>query len=181
VFARGRFKRKPAFHTGLKSARALSGTHVAYFALGMDTKGKKVLIVDDSAVIVQALSMKLTSAGYKVITAEDGAGAVSCVRREKPDLILLDISFPPDVAHGGGVAWDGFLIMSWIKRLDEAKGVPVILITADESDALKKQALKAGATHFFHKPINNEEVLEVIKQALSPIALPPKIKVAAAA
>jgi two-component system cell cycle response regulator len=141
----------------------------------MDIKGKKVLIVDDNAVVLQALSMKLTSVGYKVITAEDGAGAVSAIRRQKPDLILLDISFPPDVAHGGGVAWDGFLIMSWIKRLDEAKGIPVILITGGESEDLKKQALKAGATHFFHKPINNEELLAVIQRALSQASLPPKI------
>src|SRR5438874_6015269 len=77
---------------------------------------KKILIVDDSTIILKALSMKLKLAGYAVLTAQDGAEAVSLARREQPNLILLDISFPPDVAHGGGVAWDGFLIMNWLLR-----------------------------------------------------------------
>ena len=83
---------------------------------------KKILIVDDSVIILKTLSMKLTVSGYQVLTATDGGTAVSIVRRERPDLIVLDISFPPDVGHGGGVPWDGFLIMNWMKRLDEEAG-----------------------------------------------------------
>src|SRR5438552_130966 len=86
---------------------------------------KKILVVDDSAIIRKTLSMKLKASGYEVLTAEDGSVAVSTARRERPDLILLDISFPPDVAHGGGVPWDGFLIMGWLKRMDEAKDIPI--------------------------------------------------------
>src|SRR5216683_1930362 len=93
---------------------------------------KKILVVDDSPVILKALSLKLTAAGYDVLTAEDGAGAVNQARREKPDLILLDISFPPDVAHGGGVAWDGFLIMGWVRRMDEGRNIPIIIITGGD-------------------------------------------------
>src|SRR6266404_4631354 len=74
---------------------------------------KKILIVDDSQIILKTLSFKLKGAGYEVITAADGGTAVSLVRTQRPDLILLDITFPPDVAHGGGVGWDGFLIMEW--------------------------------------------------------------------
>ena len=58
----------------------------------------KVLIVDDNEVIIKTLSMKLKSSGYDVIAATDGSEAVSAARRDKPDLIVLDISFPPDVA-----------------------------------------------------------------------------------
>ena len=83
-------------------------------------KGKKILIVDDNEVILKTLSLKLTSAGYAVLTAIDGSAAVAAARRDKPDLILLDLSFPPDVAHGGGVPWDGFLIINWLRRIDEA-------------------------------------------------------------
>lgn len=50
--------------------------------------------MDDNQVILKTVSMKLTSAGYDVVTAEDGGTAVSTVRREKPDLILLDIMMP---------------------------------------------------------------------------------------
>jgi len=85
---------------------------------------KTILIVDDDRVVQQALALKLKASGYDVLEAEDGAAAVSTVRRQKPDLILLDISFPPDVAHGGGVPWDGFLILNWLRRLDEGKDVP---------------------------------------------------------
>jgi CheY-like chemotaxis protein len=81
---------------------------------------KKILVVDDSLLILQMMSMKLTANGYDVVTAEDGGTAVSTVRKEKLDLILLDLSFPPDVAHGGGVAWDGFLIMNWLRRRNQA-------------------------------------------------------------
>ena len=127
---------------------------------------KKILVVDDSVVILTTMSMKLTAKGYDVVTAEDGGEAVSRVRREKPDLILLDISFPPDVAHGGGVAWDGFLIMNWLQRLEEARNIPIIVITGGDPATYKDRALAAGAVSFFHKPIDNEELLTVIRQTL---------------
>lgn len=127
---------------------------------------KKILVVDDSLVILKTTSMKLAANGFDVCTAEDGAGAVSAVRRDKPDLILLDLSFPPDVAHGGGVPWDGFLIMEWLRRLDEAKHIPIIVITGGDPVKYKGRALAAGAVSFFHKPINNDELLTVIRKTL---------------
>ena len=127
---------------------------------------KKILVVDDNVVILKTISMKLTAQGYDVCTAEDGAGAVGAVRRAKPDLILLDLSFPPDVAHGGGVPWDGFLIMEWLRRLEEAKGIPIIVITGGDPVKYKARALAAGAASFFHKPINNDELLTVIHKTL---------------
>jgi CheY-like chemotaxis protein len=128
--------------------------------------GKRILVVDDSVVIRKATSMKLVANGYEVITAEDGGEAVAAVRRSKPDLILLDISFPPDVAHGGGVAWDGFLIMEWLRRLDEARGIPIVVITGGDPVKFKDRALAAGAVSFFHKPIDNDELLAVIRKVL---------------
>ena len=127
---------------------------------------KKILVVDDSVLILKLMSMKLTAHGYDVITVEDGGSAVSAVRTEKPDLILLDLSFPPDVAHGGGVAWDGFLIMTWLQRMEEAKHIPIIVVTASEPAKYKDRALAAGASSFFHKPIDNDELLTVIRNTL---------------
>ena len=127
---------------------------------------KKILVVDDSIVILKTISMKLTSNGYEVCTAQDGAEAVSAVRRCKPDLILLDLCFPPDVAHGGVVAWDGFLIMDWLRRLDEAKSIPIIVITGGDPMKYKDRALAAGAVSFFHKPINSDELLTAIRKTL---------------
>jgi len=128
---------------------------------------KKILVVDDSVLILKLMSMKLTAHGYDVITVEDGGSAVSAVRTEKPDLILLDLSFPPDVAHGGGVAWDGFLIMTWLQRMEEAKHIPIIVITAGDPAKYKDRALAAGAVSFFHKPIDNDELLTVIRNTLA--------------
>src|SRR5215468_5822090 len=126
--------------------------------------GKKILIVDDCVVILKALSAKLRGKGYQVFTAVEGSEAVSTVRRERPDLILLDINFPPDVAHGGGVAWDGFLIMNWLRRMDEGRDIPVIMITGGDPAKYKDKSLAAGAVAFFHKPVDHDELLNVIHQ-----------------
>jgi CheY-like chemotaxis protein len=127
---------------------------------------KKILVVDDDPLILKMMSMKLTASGYDVVTAEDGGAAVSAVRQEKPDLILLDISFPPDVAHGGGVAWDGFLIMNWLQRIEEAKKIPIVVITGSDPARYKDRALAGGAAGFFHKPIDNDTLLGVIRDIL---------------
>lgn len=127
---------------------------------------KKILVVDDNPVIIATLTMKLKSAGYDVVTASDGSEAVSSVRKERPNLILLDISFPPDVAHGGGVPWDGFKIIAWIRRMDEAKDIPVIVITGGDAAKYKDRALAEGALAFFQKPIDNHELLATINKAL---------------
>ena len=140
---------------------------------------KKILVVDDNQVILRTMSMKLTSEGYDVVTAEDGSEAVSAVRRERPDLILLDISFPPDVAHGGGLAWDGFLIMQWLRRLDEGKDIPIIVITGGDPVKYKDRALAAGAVSFFHKPIDNDELLAIVAHTLGKGAEEPAASVSA--
>jgi len=128
---------------------------------------KKILVVDDNRLILKTMSMKLTSNGYDVVTAEDGAAAVSSVRKEKPDLILLDLSFPTDAAPGGGVPWDGFLIMNWLRRLEEARNIPIVVITGSDPAKCKERALAAGAAGFFHKPIDNDELLVLIGETLA--------------
>jgi CheY-like chemotaxis protein len=134
---------------------------------------RKILIVDDDAVIVRALAFKLKSHGFDVCTAMDGAEAVSTVRKQKPDLILLDLSFPPDVAHGGGVAWDGFLIMNWVRRMDEAKDTPIIVITGGDPVQFEKRSLDAGAVAFFRKPIDHAGLINVIRRTLGELSTPP--------
>jgi len=132
----------------------------------MDLKKALILIVDDNEVILKTLSMKLKANDYEVVTALDGSQALSVVRRQRPDLILLDISFPPDVGHGGGVPWDGFRMIEWFSRMDEVKTTPVIIITAGDAAKYKDRALAAGAAAFFHKPINNDELLATINKIL---------------
>jgi DNA-binding response OmpR family regulator len=128
---------------------------------------KKILVVDDNEIILKTFALKLAASDYEVLTAADGGSAVRTVREKKPDLILLDISFPPDVAHGGGVPWDGFRIIQWLRRMDEAKNTPIIIITGGEAAEYKGRALQAGACAFFHKPIDNDELLAAIRQSLA--------------
>jgi CheY-like chemotaxis protein len=124
---------------------------------------KKVLVVDDNEIILKTISLKLQGAGYRVVTALDGSEAVAAARKEAPDLVLLDISFPPDV---GGVEWDGFRIMEWFHRLESVKKTPVIIITGGEDSRNKERAVAAGAVAFFHKPIDHDDLLKVIRATL---------------
>ncbi|MGB7767683.1 MAG: response regulator [Verrucomicrobiia bacterium] len=124
----------------------------------------KILVVDDNEVVVKTICLKLKGAGYQVATAQDGAEAMSVVRMEKPDLILLDITFPPDVA---GVPWDGFRIMEWLHRVDESRKIPIIIITGGEDVKNKDRAMASGAVAFFHKPVNHDDLLKVIRATLA--------------
>ena len=133
---------------------------------------KKILVVDDNAVVVKTLQMQLAKAGFEVVVATDGSEAITAVRKQKPDLIVLDISFPPDVSSGGGIAWDGFLIMQWLRRLEEAKNTPIIIITGEDPAKYRAQALKLGATAFFSKPVDSEELVDVVNRTLKGVAQP---------
>jgi len=124
-------------------------------------------VVDDDAVFQRAMSMRLTSFGYDVMCAEDGSAAVSAFHQSRPDLILLDINFPPDVAHGGGLTWDGFLILSWLRRAQGAQGVPVIAITAGDAEQYREQCRQAGLDYLFPKPVDHEALVATMKTLLS--------------
>src|SRR5665213_3025952 len=127
------------------------------------SKAKKILIVDDNEVVIKTITLKLQGAGYHVIGAMDGADAVAAARRETPDLILLDISFPPDV---GSVEWDGFRIMEWFHRLDTARKIPIIIITGSEDPLTKEKATQSGAVAYFQKPLEHDYLLKVIRATL---------------
>ncbi|MGD0349000.1 MAG: response regulator [Verrucomicrobiota bacterium] len=132
-------------------------------------RAKKILVVDDNEIILKTVSLKLQGAGYEVFTALDGAEAVAAARKESPDLILLDIGFPPDV---DGVPWDGFRLMEWLHRLDEMRRIPIIIITGSEDPKNKERAVNCGAVAFFHKPIDHDDLLKVIRSVLDSAAKP---------
>ena len=128
--------------------------------------GKKILVVDDDQIILKTLSIALISNGYQVFTAADGPGAVSVVTRERPDLILLDLLFPPDAANVGGALQDGFFIIEWLRRMGEAGDIPIIIISGDKSVKNRKNALATGAVKFFPKPIDRIALLAAIRATL---------------
>jgi CheY-like chemotaxis protein len=128
-----------------------------------DTAPKKILVVDDNEIVIKTITLKLQGAGYQVVTAMDGAAAMSVARKETPDLILLDLNFPPDVT---GVPWDGFRIMEWFQRLNAAKKIPVIIITGSDNPIDKQRATNTGAVAFFQKPLEHDYLLKVVRATL---------------
>jgi CheY-like chemotaxis protein len=129
--------------------------------------GRKILIVDDDPVILETTSVKLRSKGYAVVTALDCSEAIGLVRDEQPDLILLDLTFPPNVAQGGAVAWDGFIIMSWLRQFQNTGSIPIIILTIGDTPGLEDRAMKAGAKALFHKPVDHEQLLGAIQRTLN--------------
>ncbi len=128
-------------------------------------QNRKILVVDDNTIVLKAFELKLKALGFKVFTAIDGSGAVSIARQERPDLIVLDINFPPEVGSTG-LQWDGFNIMEWMRRFREVAEIPVIIITSGDPARYKSRALAAGASGFFQKPINHEEFLLAVRRIL---------------
>lgn len=128
---------------------------------------KKVLVADDDPVIRQALTLKLKSRGYRVVTADDCSQALAVTRLEKPDVLVLDIDFPPDVAHGGGVPWNGFVLSQWLRREETSKSIPVIFMSANDRADYQQRASAAGGTAFLAKPIDSEQLLASIDGALT--------------
>jgi CheY-like chemotaxis protein len=136
---------------------------------------KKILVVDDNQVILKTVLQKLTAGGYQVTTAADGPEALGVIRRDKPDLILLDLAFPPDAANVGGPLQDGFFIIEWLRRAPETEKIPIIMISATDPEKFKDRAQNAGVVASFHKPIDTDKLLTAIHATLDkgPGAKPP--------
>lgn len=123
--------------------------------------GKKILIVDDDAVILKTLSMILKSAGYEVVTATDGSEAIGVMRDDAPDLMLVDVCLPP----GLPISWDGFQVAQWLRAVNGA--IPTIVISGADKPEYAQQAAATGAHAFIAKPINNQLLLDTIASVLA--------------
>jgi CheY-like chemotaxis protein len=128
-------------------------------------QAKKILVVDDNEVIRKAVSLKLKANGYEAFAAVDASATIKMVEQERPDLILLDILFPPD-AMGIGMHWDGFAIMRWLRSMSGDRDIPVIIISGTDPAKYKERCLAAGAAAFLHKPLNMDELIATVRTAL---------------
>lgn len=135
-------------------------------------KRKQILVVDDNPAVLKAFSYLLAAEGYEVLTAPDGGTAISIARAGQPSLILLDITFPPDVAHGGGVPWDAFLIMNWLGRMEEARNIPVVLMSGGDVTALEERIRRSGAVGFYHKSAPQSELVGLLRAILEHEPIP---------
>jgi len=125
----------------------------------------KILVIDDNPIIQRTVYFTLRDRGYQVLMSGEIADALNIVRKEKPDLILLDINFPPDGSVGGNR--DGFWALDWMRRMNELKGVPIAIISGDAPEKSQARALAAGAIAYFHKPIDRETLADVIASLLA--------------
>jgi len=126
----------------------------------------KILVVDDDMVIRQTVTTALKKAGHQVFSASDISSALTTVRREKPDLMLLDISFPLDYANVGGPAQDGFFVVEWLRRTPEAQKIPIIIISSTDPAKYKDQVPAKGIVACFRKPLNHDELVAAVQTAL---------------
>ncbi len=125
--------------------------------------GKRVLIVDDDPVFLEATAMKLAAAGFQVVTAKESSEAIAALGQEPADAILLDIVFPAGTADGNMGAWDGFQLMYWLRGLPSTKGARFIIVSATDSPANRQRAQQLGAAAYFQKPVDHDKLIAAIE------------------
>ncbi|MCY7196246.1 response regulator YycF [Streptococcus dysgalactiae subsp. equisimilis] len=115
---------------------------------------KKILIVDDEKPISDIIKFNLTKEGYDIVTAFDGCEAVTIFEEEKPDLIILDLMLPE---------LDGLEVAKEIRKTSH---VPIIMLSAKDSEFDKVIGLEIGADDYVTKPFSNRELLARVKAHL---------------
>jgi adenylate cyclase len=116
----------------------------------------RILVVDDVAENVRLLDALLTSRGYEVISANDGASALRLVESAEPDLVLLDVMMPPP---------DGYAVCRQLRQNDKTAMLPVMMLTA-ALDSEKTKGLEAGADDFIAKPFDPDELFARVQSLL---------------
>lgn len=120
-----------------------------------------VLIVDDSSVMRKIVERSLRQAGVdleQVSEAGNGVEALAVLSQKKVDLILCDINMP---------VMDGLEFVKQLPRVENAKGVPVIMITTEGSEGYVVQALSAGAKGYIRKPFTADQVKDQVLPVLT--------------
>lgn len=123
---------------------------------------KKILVVEDDPKITTALSVRLKSIGYEVVTAGDGFTGLKMTMTHRPSLILLDIMMPVGM---------GFSVAERLRDIGLGE-IPIIFITASKRAGLRKTAQQLGAAGFFEKPYDAEELLAAVNLILGQSSLP---------
>ena len=117
----------------------------------------RILVVDDEPNNVKLISAMLFKEHFDIITAYDGKAALDIVNSRKIDLILMDIMMPEI---------DGYQVTQLVKQNPQTKDIPIILVTALQSEHDKKLGFDAGADEFLTKPINKIEIIARIRSML---------------
>ncbi|EFH87890.1 response regulator transcription factor [Ktedonobacter racemifer] len=115
---------------------------------------RKILVVDDEAVLAETIAYNLEQAGYHVITAADGNSALDAARSERPDLIVLDIMLP---------GMDGLEVCRQLRRENKTATTPILMLTARGDEIDKVVGLEVGADDYVTKPFGRRELLARVR------------------
>lgn len=126
---------------------------------------KKILIVDDDPDIRHGMHVRLKANDYDTFFAADAFASVVEARKHRPDVIILDLGLP---------AGDGFLVMERLAKIPFLAVIPVIVVSARDGLGNQKRALDAGAKAFLQKPVDDVELLAVIRRVLGEPTQPEK-------
>jgi DNA-binding response OmpR family regulator len=118
--------------------------------------GKRILLVDDDAEIVESLRLALESNGYTVLVARDGNQGLALSERENPDLVILDMMMPKR---------RGFLVLEKMRRTRETP-MRVIMITANEGSRHKAYAEMLGVDDYIRKPFPMDRLIESVQRLI---------------
>jgi two-component system alkaline phosphatase synthesis response regulator PhoP len=118
---------------------------------------QRILVVDDDRQIVRLVQSYLQQSGFTVLTAYDGEEALHAIRREKPDLVVLDLMLPKR---------DGLEITRLLRADDQLATIPILMLTARVDDVDKIVGIELGADDYVTKPFNPQEVVVRVKAIL---------------
>jgi DNA-binding response OmpR family regulator len=118
---------------------------------------RKILVVDDEAILVETIAYNLEQAGYRVVTAADGGSALDAARSEIPDLIILDVMLP---------GMDGLEVCRQLRKESGTATTPIVMLTAKSDEIDKVVGLEVGADDYVTKPFGRRELLARVRALL---------------
>lgn len=121
-------------------------------------RGNRILVVDDEPNIVRSLAFVFNKEGYDVSIAEDGAQAMTMIRKSKPDILILDVMMPNK---------SGYDVCREVKSDPELQNIHVFMLTAKGQKGDREDALSQGADEYISKPFSPIQVLARVKELLS--------------
>jgi len=120
----------------------------------------KLLIADDLVPIRQMVRITLSTQGWTILEAENGQKALEMARSERPDLMLLDVDM--------GAGPNGFDVCRELKASEDTKGIPIVMLTAHDSESDRAVGFAAGAAQYLTKPFGPLELIDTIRTILAP-------------
>ena len=118
---------------------------------------KKILLVDDEPDLVLLMEARLRANGYDVLSAQDGQTALEVAKREKPDLIILDLMLPK---------MDGYKVCGLLKKDSRYAKIPIVMFTARAQEEDRKLGEEVGANAYLTKPFEPDTLLGKIRELI---------------